>query len=35
MDLREFGWGLDWIGLAQNRDMCRALVYRVMNFQVS
>jgi hypothetical protein len=27
MDLGEQGWGhVDWIGLAQDRDKCRALV---------
>jgi hypothetical protein len=35
MDLSEIGWdGMDWIGLAQDRDKWRALVYTVMN-QVS
>jgi hypothetical protein len=29
------GWGdVDWIGLAQNRDKCRALVNAVMNLRV-
>jgi hypothetical protein len=32
MDLREIGWdGVDWIGLAQDRDQWRALVNTVMN----
>jgi hypothetical protein len=32
MDLHEFGSGLiDWIGLAQNRDVCWALVNAVIN----
>jgi hypothetical protein len=32
MDLREIGWGgMDWIGLAQERDRWRALVNMVMN----
>jgi hypothetical protein len=36
MDFGEIGWGgVDWIGLAQDRYKCRALVNAVMNFQVS
>jgi hypothetical protein len=35
MDLVEVGWGgVDWIGLAQNRDRRRALVNAVLNLQV-
>jgi hypothetical protein len=35
MDLREVGWeGMDWIGLAQDRDQWRALVGTVMNLRV-
>jgi hypothetical protein len=35
MDLVEVGWGdVDWIGLAQDRDRWRALVYSVSNLQV-
>jgi hypothetical protein len=35
MDLREIGWdGVDWIGLAQDRDRWRALVSMVMNLRV-
>jgi hypothetical protein len=35
MNFLEVGWGgVDWIGLAQNRDKCRALVNEVMNLQV-
>jgi hypothetical protein len=34
MDVREVGWGMDWIDVAQNRDRWRALVYEVMNFWV-
>jgi hypothetical protein len=35
MDLREIGWdGMDWIGLAEDRDQWRALVNTVMNLQV-
>jgi hypothetical protein len=35
MDLREIGWGgMDWIDLAQDRDLWRALVNTVMNPRV-
>jgi hypothetical protein len=35
MDLLEIGWGgVDWIGLAQDRDKWRAVVNAVMNLQV-
>jgi hypothetical protein len=35
LDLGEIGWGgVDWIGLAQDRDRCRALVNVGMNLQV-
>jgi hypothetical protein len=35
MDLREIGWGnLDWIGLAQDRDKCRALINVEMNLRL-
>jgi hypothetical protein len=34
MDLREIGWGTDWIDLAQEMDRWRALVYMVMNLRV-
>jgi hypothetical protein len=35
MDFLEIGWGgVDWIGLGQDRDKCRALVNAVMNLRV-
>jgi hypothetical protein len=35
MDLLEIGWGgVDWLGLAQDRDKGRALVNAVMNLRV-
>jgi hypothetical protein len=35
MDLREIRWdGMDWIGLAQDRDRWRALVNTVMNLRI-
>jgi hypothetical protein len=35
MDLLGIGWGgVDWIGLAQDRDKLRALVNAVMNPRV-
>jgi hypothetical protein len=35
IDLREIGWdGMDWVDLAQNRDVWRALVNTVMNLMV-
>jgi hypothetical protein len=35
MDILEIGWGgVDWIGLAQDRDKRRALVNAVMNLLV-
>jgi hypothetical protein len=35
MNLLEIGWGgVDWIGLAQDRDNWRALVDAVMNLRV-
>jgi hypothetical protein len=32
--LREIGWGVDWIRLAQDRDRWRAVVNEVMNLLV-
>jgi hypothetical protein len=35
VDLVEIGWGdVEWIGLIQYRDTCRALVNTVMNLRV-
>jgi hypothetical protein len=35
MDLREIGWDvMDWIDLAKDRDLWRALVKTVMNLRV-
>jgi hypothetical protein len=35
MDLREIGWDvMDWIDMAQDRDLWRALVNTVMNLRV-
>jgi hypothetical protein len=35
IDLREIGWGcVDWIRLAQDSDMWRAVVSAVMNLRV-
>jgi hypothetical protein len=34
MDLAEIGWGgVDWIGLAQDRDKWRALLNEAMNLR--
>jgi hypothetical protein len=36
MDLVEVGWAdVDWIGLAQDRGRCRALVNSVLNLSVA
>jgi hypothetical protein len=36
MDVGEMGWsGVDWIGLAQDRDRWRALVNSVLSLQVA
>jgi hypothetical protein len=34
MDLREIGWGMEWIHLAQDRDRWRAVVNAVMNLRI-
>jgi hypothetical protein len=35
IDLLEIGWGgVDWIGLAQDRDKWRALANAVMNLRI-
>jgi hypothetical protein len=35
MDLREIGWsGMDWIDLAQDRNLWRALANTVINLRV-
>ena len=35
MDLREMGWGMDWIDLAQDRDRWRVVVHAAMNLRVT
>jgi hypothetical protein len=34
MDLRENGWGIEWIQLTQDRGRWRSLVNTVMNLRV-
>jgi hypothetical protein len=35
MDLREIRWGgMDWIDVAQDKGICRAIVNTAMNIQV-
>jgi len=35
MDIQELGWrDMDWIDLAEDRERCRAVVMKVMNFRV-
>ena len=35
INFQEVGWGMDWIGLAQNRNSLQVLVNVVMNLRVS
>jgi hypothetical protein len=34
MDLLEVGWGMDWIDMAEERDMWRAFANTGMNLRV-
>jgi hypothetical protein len=34
MVLRDIGWGVDWIRMAQDRDRWRAVVNAMMNLRV-
>jgi hypothetical protein len=34
MDVRDIGWGVDWIRLAHDRDRWRAVMNAVMNLRV-
>jgi hypothetical protein len=34
MNLREIGWGVEWIQLAQDRDRWRVLVNAAMNLRI-
>ena len=34
MDIREVGWGMEWIDLSQDKDRWRAFVNEVMNPRV-
>jgi hypothetical protein len=34
MDLREVGWGIDWMDLAEDRETWRAVVNAIMNLRV-
>jgi len=33
-DVREMGWGVNWVRMAQDRDQWRALLNTVMNLRV-
>jgi hypothetical protein len=35
LNLQEVGWGMDWIGLAQDRDRWRAVVKAVIKLSVT
>jgi hypothetical protein len=35
MELREVGWDIDWIDLAEDKNRWRTLVNTVMNLRVS
>jgi hypothetical protein len=35
MDIREIGYSVDWVNLAQDRDQWRVLVDTIMNLRVS
>jgi hypothetical protein len=35
MDLREIGWGMDWIDVSQDRDRWQAVLNKVIKLQVT